>query len=334
MLSKWDILISKFNLNNGIIENLYQKKEDFYRGLFPINSNINSKIFVPTKLLIKIEDIFLKNNTVRIKDSLKYSNEIRDFFDFYQDNFSWGGGGYEAVDLFEKGLKDFPSSLKTFLKEHGIIDIESRHKGDWDNVIFNGFLKSRNVIYRGQLVIAPIWELVNHNVNSPPFLYLADGLSTPTQVPSDSEVTFSYGSINSLKRFFDYGFFSKELKVYSIPFTKYFKELNKTLSCKGKNLNDDLMTIRKVKNTLTIEGLPISDRNFSDLPLAYWNELTRRISSNELSKNTFLEILIFNLKKRKDILEYLIPVNNYSSELFKNVIDYEIRLIENSINCV
>ena len=39
--------------------------------------------------MVKKEDIYLEDNKLRIKENKKYSNELRNFFNFYQDNFSW-----------------------------------------------------------------------------------------------------------------------------------------------------------------------------------------------------------------------------------------------------
>ena len=66
--------------------------------------------------------IITKNNNLanklRIKKDREYNQEIRNFFNFYQDNFSWGSGGKEITELFEKGLSVFNSNLKELIKKY------------------------------------------------------------------------------------------------------------------------------------------------------------------------------------------------------------------------
>ena len=112
MNDNWDFLLSEFRRFGGIADNICQKEGKYGRGIFPVNPNIEAKIFTPSALLIKKDDIYLDGNKLRIKKDKKYNQEIRDFFNFYQDNFSWGCGGKETTELFEKGLSLFNSNLK------------------------------------------------------------------------------------------------------------------------------------------------------------------------------------------------------------------------------
>ena len=87
-----------------------------------------SRIFTPSKLFIKKDDIHLEDNKLRIKKDRKYDIEIRNFFNFYQDNFSWGSGGKETTELFEKGLSSFNSNLKGLIKKYALVDIDERQR--------------------------------------------------------------------------------------------------------------------------------------------------------------------------------------------------------------
>ena len=84
------IPISSFG---GIADNVFQKEGEYGRGIFAVNSKLRTKIFTPAKLLIKKNDIELVNNKIRIKGNNKYKKDVINFFNFYQDNFSWSGGG-------------------------------------------------------------------------------------------------------------------------------------------------------------------------------------------------------------------------------------------------
>ena len=219
MEDKWDFLLSEFRRLGGIADNVYQKDGEYGRGIFPVNPSLRARIFTPSKLLVKQDDIYLEDNKLRIKKDKEYNQEIRNFFNFYQDNFSWGFGGKETTELFEKGLSLFNSNLKELIKKYALVDIEERHKGKWDNAIKNQFLNARGVKFGNSTVIAPVWELVNHKVKSLNFIINKEGISTPKYPASNCEIRFSYSDLSPLNRFFSYGFFTEETIVFSIPFS-------------------------------------------------------------------------------------------------------------------
>ena len=90
MDQKWDFLLYEFRRLGGIADNVCQKEGNYGRGIFSINPNLRSRIFTPSHLMIKKKDICLEEDQLRIKNQQEYSQEIRDFFNYYQDNFSWG----------------------------------------------------------------------------------------------------------------------------------------------------------------------------------------------------------------------------------------------------
>ena len=115
MEENWDFLLSEFRRLGGIADNVCQKEGEYGRGIFSVNPSQRARIFTPSKLLIKKDDIYLEDNKLRIKKDKEYNQEIRDFFNFYQDNFSWGSSGKETTELFEKGLILFNSGMILFL---------------------------------------------------------------------------------------------------------------------------------------------------------------------------------------------------------------------------
>ena len=74
MNDNWDFLISEFRRLGGIADNVCQREGKYGRGIFPINSSLPARIFTPSQLLVKKEDIYLEENKLRIK---KIRNIIR-----------------------------------------------------------------------------------------------------------------------------------------------------------------------------------------------------------------------------------------------------------------
>ncbi len=334
MDSKWDNLLFEFRRLGGVAENIHQKEGKLGRGIFSINPCLKSRINTPIELLIRKDDIYLSNNNLRIKDDTEYNNEIKEFFYYYQDNFSWGGGGKESTELFEKGLSIFPSEIKKLIKINTFIDLEERHKGRWDELIKNQFLNSRKVKFRNKVVIAPVWDLVNHEVNALPFIRSETFISTPYYEPTESELTFSYGYKSPIKRAFDYGFFCKETIVFSLPFELKLKGTKVKFICKGLDLEDDKMNFIANESFIIVDGIPIASNKRKSIIRNYFNQLVKVINIDNLSKDIFTEIIRLNYSRRKTIIEVLNPLDNYSAKIISRAIDYEMELISNNQNCI
>ena len=327
MDKKWAFLLSEFHRLGGIAENVYQKQGEFGRGIFSINPKLKSRIYTPHKLMIKTEDICLENNQVRIKKDKNYSKEIRNFFNYYQDNFSWRGGGRETIESFEKGLTSFSSNLKKLIKEYIMVDLEQRHIGDWDKVILKQFLVARQFSFDHRNMICPILELVNHEVISLSFIKELDGISTPNYPATSGELTHNYNNKSSIKRFFYQGFFCKESIVYSFPFTVTLKNLGVKIHCKGEDLDDDSIKIIRFNNTISIQGLPIADLNKPRLPNYYFAELMTRIGVKNIPREFLSNLIEFNISMRKNILEESQFIVNEVSKMFQETIKYELNVI-------
>ena len=328
MKDNWDFLLSEFRRLGGIADNVCQKEGKYGRGIFPINPNLKARIFTPSKLFVKKDDIYLEDNKLRIKKDKNYSKEIRNFFNFYQDNFSWGSGGKETTELFEKGLSLFNSNLKELIKKYALVDLEKRHKEKWDNIIKNQFLNARAFKFRNSSFVVPLVELVNHKVRSLPYIKNRDGISTPNYPASNSEIRHSYNNLSPLNRFFSYGFFSEESIIFSIPFSINIEDLGIHIICKGGSLKDDSMKIERSANKIILEGLPIADVNHPRLPYDYFNEIIKRISSDRShAKDLLLRIFEFNISIRQKILDESQLIEHEVSKILTKVMLYEINLI-------
>ena len=327
MDDNWDFLVSEFRRLGGIADNVCQKKGKYGRGIFSVNPSLRARIFTPSKLLVKKDDIYLKDNKLRIKEGEKYSQEIRNFFNFYQDNFSWGSGGKETTELFENGLSVFNSNLKELIKKYALVDLEERHQGNWDNVIKNQFLNSRVFKFGDSLCVVPLVELVNHKIRSLNFITNNKGISTPNFPETNSELRHSYNDMSPLKCFFSYGFFSQETIVFSIPFSINLADLGIHISCKGRSLKDDSMKIERSANKIILEGLPIADVNHPRLPYDYFDEIIRKIGNINIPQDFLLKIFQFNISIRKKIVDESNLIDNEVSKTLTRLLLYEINLI-------
>ncbi len=323
----WNFLLSEFRRLGGIAENVCQKEGQFGRGIFSINSKLRSRIFTPSNLMINSEDIVLEADQLRINKDKNYNHEIRVFFNYYQDNFSWGGGGKETTESFEKGLRLFSYNLKKLIKKYLLIDLEERHKGEWSEVIKKQFLNSRRVAFENCSAIAPVWDLVNHEVISLPFLTSLEGISTPNYSPTNGELTFNYSNKSPLNRFFSHGFFAKETIIFSFPFSITCKKSGINFICQGEEITDDSMLIERSGNKILIKGLPIADLNNPLLPTKYFQQIVSRIGDTNIPNDILSSIFEFNILSRREIIQESELVDHEVSNMLSEIIYYEINLI-------
>ncbi len=327
MDSKWNMLLSKFRRLGGIAENVCQQEGKLGRGIFSVDPSLKARIYTPASLMVNKDDVYLAENKIRIKHETKYSRDLRDFFHFYEDHFSWGNGGKESTEFFEKGLNAFNANSKRLIKRFMLIDIEKRQMGDWDQVILRQFLEARWFKFNKSLMICPLLELVNHEVQSLPFIMGLNGISTPNYLPSNSELTYNYNNKSTINRFFSYGFFCKETIIFSLPFTINLEGKGIQIHCKGMELNDDAMIIEKDGSKFTIYGLPIADVNHPDLPREYFAVLVKKLGGFQISNDILSKIRELNILIRKNIIKESNLMENQVSTAFKSLINYEINLI-------
>ena len=327
MDANWDFLLSEFRRLGGIADNVFQKEGENGRGIFPIDTNMKARVFTPSKLMVKKDDIYLEENKLRIKKDKEYHHEIRNFFNFYQDNFSWGYGGKENTELFEKGLSLFSSNLKELIKKYALVDLEERHKDKWNNVIKERFLNSRVFKIKNSTFVVPMVELVNHKVKSLPFIVSEKGISTPNYPVVNGELRHSYNNMSPLSRFFYQGFFSEESIVFSIPFSIDIKNIGINIQCKGNLLEDDSMKMEKSDNKIILEGLPIADVNHPRLPYDYFDEILRKIGNKNIPQELLLKIFQINISIRKKIINESDLIKNDVSKILTKIMHHEIDLI-------
>ena len=330
MSNHWDIGISKFRLCGGVADNILQKVGKNGRGIFPRDSKLKSKIFVPKNLLINKEDVVLQEDQLKIKHGLNYSKEVTDFFNFYQENFSWGNGGKESTEAFEDDLATFPSEIKDLLKKKGIIDIDQRHIKRSINFTLNTFLFNRAFTFKGVTVLAPYLELVNYSPKSLPLFVSKTGIHHPDIKISDQEITHHYNFLSSLERWVQFGASIEEPMVFSLPYQFGVSGNDLECICLGKSLDQEQVNFQKVNRKLIIEGIPIANINLKRFPIDYLTYLFKCVNI-ELNLDYLLKKIIdYNVKSRIEVIEKISKLNSFYSQSLIKTLSIELKNIENS----
>ena len=333
MHDQWNFLLFNFRKLGGHIKNIQQKEGKRGRGLFAIDPEKESQLFVPSCLIIETDNISFNKNKLFLKKNKSYKKEIIDFIEFYLNEFSFDNVTKSKLINFEKDLNSFNAITKLILKKYYLFDIEKRSESKSDIILFESYKKTRAFKFYNKRVICPILDLYNHESSSSPYLINKTGITLSNYPKLQNELTINYGNQSSLKRFIQFQFLSKENKVFSLPFSIEIEDSKNIFICYGNDINvNDLKLIKKNHKKLNIDGLPIAFRNNKNLAFIYFQKILRNIENINFSKrHLFKKIINYNIFIRKKIKEEINLIDNPSSKVLKEVLEYEINLITSNI---
>jgi len=207
----WEEMIAAFRALGGTADNIVQGSGTRGRGIFPIDRSQPIRLHVPENLLIPESDIEFVDGRLKIRDSAKCGRPEREFFEEYQNVFSWGGAGRSDCAAFINALDRLPSEILSLL----FVGDPKERRLDSDSVrIERKFLQCRRIEWNGEPVLMPVMELVNHESTAPPYNF-SDDISIEG-VFSD-EVLVCYSREDAFGMFVGHGFASPERIAYSIP---------------------------------------------------------------------------------------------------------------------
>ena len=210
----WEQMLDDFRRLGGTAENIVQREGPRGNGLFALHPSQPVRIHAPAHLLLDTEHVVLDGEELVVDPAAPVPAEVRDFFARYQKHFSWGAAGRRDVEAFERSLQRLPPPLLARLKALALLDLEQRHRGEWQEVIKTYFMHARRIAVEGRNRLMPVVELANHSPRSPGFK-VTDGVTVEGRF--DDEVTVNYSASDALRRFFTYGFVSQEPTAFSLP---------------------------------------------------------------------------------------------------------------------
>ena len=213
--AEWHAFLDEFRSFGGRAENVTQRKGKFGMGIFPIDPSKPVDLFVPSALLVETDNTELRDGTIAIKDDQNFPQGYSDWFDRYQESYSWGAEGKENILAFEKGLKALPENIQNLLKQYGLYNSEMRFpEKDPDNEILKRFIQTRCINFQNKKVIMPIIDLVNHSPSSKSYEISGDGIAISGV--HEGEVLVRYNMVDPIRRLLGYGFNAQEMMGYSV----------------------------------------------------------------------------------------------------------------------
>tara|TARA_Y100001968_G_scaffold330620_1_gene382985 strand:+ start:3230 stop:4282 length:1053 start_codon:yes stop_codon:yes gene_type:complete len=334
----WENLISKFSGLGGIVENVNFYFGDYGNGLACDNPDKPIYIYIPEEFLIRYEDVEVNNQNLEIKKGF-YSNEIVEWFNLYQKNFSWGRGTLKSLDYNEKSFKEMPNDLKNFLYKAGLLDFKLRHKGSWNDVLKRRYFESRAICYkRKKNLIFPILELLNHKSDSK-YTYQHNEKGIYLSGDFHDEILVNYGLNSPISRFIGQGFASDEEFAFSIKLTYKIDNRMKIIIRRPLNLHSykinekykvDKIVIHDDINTFIIPSMWLACKANNNLPKIAIQELINGYDElkNSINPLQFFDyVLNYNLFYYSKLLKYIESPNSEFNEEFRLAINKQINLL-------
>jgi hypothetical protein len=210
----WHDMLTVFRALGGTADNIYVRDGERGRGIFPLDPTRPIAIHIPENLLIKLADVRFVEGKFRMRPETKATPAEIAFFEHYENNFSWGGGGRTDTERVFEQAQTLPQSLRQTLKTEYPF-------GDWfedptDVLVQRQFLTSRCITYGDDTVIMPILELVNHDADNK----TADHYGQLNGISYDGvfsgEVLGRYGDVDPFGFFAGWGFASPQQQAFSV----------------------------------------------------------------------------------------------------------------------
>ena len=213
-LNNWSKLVAEFNALGGKVKNVLCRRCPHGQGLFVIDPSKQVEIDIPEKLLVQSEHVALLDGYPCIVGDVELPDGYIGWFHSYQKQFGWTEQTRASLDKFERGLTQLPVQSLRMLESMGLLNLEHRHQGPWQDVIFRQYVHTRSLLYYGRRVIIPIADMVNHHPLARPYQIFS---GVRIQGLFHDEVLTCYNESDPLGRFFKRGFPSAEPRAYRYP---------------------------------------------------------------------------------------------------------------------
>jgi hypothetical protein len=205
-------MLDDFRALGGVADNIGRRQGAHGWAIHSVDPAQPVHLNVPPRLLAPRDRIRFEAGVLGIeKDSGLGQREIA-FLERYYAEFSWGGGGRESVEAFERALDGLPKPARDLLA--GDFKAPWLFKGTGPARTELRFLNSRAGERHGTNVMIPIVELVNHAPEGADYA-LENGVGISGRF--DGEVLAAYRHWDAFQIFAGWGFASPEPRALSLP---------------------------------------------------------------------------------------------------------------------
>jgi hypothetical protein len=326
MAYTWDEMIAEFRALGGTADNIVQASGPLGRGIFPIDRDKPIRLHVPENLLIPSSDIEFVEGRIGIKDSTGIGQPEREFFEKYQQAFSWGIARAECATHIE-AIRRLPPDVAEALN---VPDGLERKIREGQDLAGTWYLQSRCIKAKNTLCVMPVMELVNHGIGVPG--YNCDkGVFIEGQF--SDEVLVRYFEGDPLAIFLSFGFASPERRAFSLPASrKGPRELiiKRNINFESKRGTFSVPTFKVENDKVTLSCMMIGRMEAPRLSKGLFVSIMKEAGTPN-PEAQFDSILRENRLKFLKLLGLVEPVHGQLGQTLRTMIRYQLEAMSHCV---
>lgn len=324
----WDDMLTEFRSLGGVADNICIRHGPLGRGLFTLDSAKPIHIHVPDNLLVSSDDVECKEGRLRVKTGGASLSLEQDFFERYQEHFSWGGGGRESTENVIDLFSGIPEPISEKLSKYFGRSIFSPEKSD--ESVLHRFLSSRRLrTSDNKKVLMPVLELANHDIDGSPFKF-KNGISLLGSF--SDEIYARYNITDPLGSFATWGFSGTPHYAFSLPLKVSLGShtilIKRNLSEKTLLSKVRVPIVSRDGNTITFSHLMIGNMRSPRRVRSIFQTLLKPFNVPKVDE-AFDRIRGANLKRCIDILISLEDFEGESISALRRMAHLQLEAISN-----
>lgn len=303
----WDEMLAGFRALGGSAENIRLGHGPRGRGLFAVDPAKPVLLNVPENLLFTVSDLEPAGDRIAIRGSANVGRPEREFFEAYENEFSWGGGGRarsaELIASLDAAAPELRELLKTGFAMAELLD------GDPAERTNRHFFRSRALDWQDKTVLAPLVDLANYGEQG---LQIRATPERGVQIlgAGQEEVLLGYGPHDSFAIFRMHGIATPQWLAHSMPLRIKQEDvelrIERNTSVRFRRGDVFAPLSRWEGRNLTMSYLMIGNRMSPRLSRGIFLTLAREAGWPDPDE-TFDSILRANKKRFLDLLAALEP---------------------------
>jgi hypothetical protein len=275
----WEAICAEFQRLGGSADNIVSREGTRGRGLFPIDPTKPVRIRAPRNLLVPADDLEVRDGSLMVKRTAVLGEPERAFFDAYQRELSWGGGGFNEMWESQLAWSRLPQPMQESLRRNGgIVDISTRFLPPSEELCLKRYILSRAVHYEGRFAIMPMVELINHS-SQDSAAYVIDDSGVSVSGTFQQEVLVNYNFDDCWGKALVYGFHEPQDHAYSVAQRFQFKdfavEIGRDLSRSNKVGRFSTPAVTVEGNAVSLSFLMLGHTRLPRVPRAIFQHLTK-----------------------------------------------------------
>jgi hypothetical protein len=264
----WNTLLAEFRALGGIAENVTLRQGPRGRGMFAVDPAKPVRLFAPPNLLVPCEDTEIRNGQLVVKTSSSLGARECEFFERYQQNFSWGAGVFDDLWQTQLAWHQLPQNARDALLSMWPMSVEDLVEPSED-ACRKRYINTRMIKYRGIPVFMPVVELINHD-GAAGIFDRTDGIAVGGMFAD--EVLAAYGSNDCWGAAVTYGFCEARNHAYAIQgafkFEGYQVKISRAPGQAERYNGISLPIVRLEDGTIEFSFLALGNEKFPQLPRA------------------------------------------------------------------